>query len=247
MAKGIYRFLNLVNGKSYIGQSTNIEGRKQAHLREYKNPNSHSYNSKFYRSLRKYGPDKYKFFILVSNDSFSKTDLNNLEIFYIQHFNSYKRGYNSTPGGDSFGFGISRELKLSEVRAIKKRILATNDTFESIASDYGVSSSLISMINTGMIWNNESGYSYPLRENDYRTNRGGSNSNAILTDEQVIAIRKEYVEKTLPEIYPSWQGTISFYELKKIVYGSQFKHIPIYKKREKRWELNGTRIDYPSL
>lgn len=247
MAKGIYRFLNTVNGKSYIGQSTNIEGRRQAHLREYKNPNSHSYNSKFYRSLRKYGPDKYKFFILVSDDSFSKTDLNNLEIFYIQYFDSYRRGYNSTLGGDSFGFGTSRELSLLDVKAIKERILNTNDTFESIASDYKVSASLISMINTGSIWNNESGYVYPLRENDYRTNRGGSNSNAILTDEQVIAIRKEYVTKTLSEIYHSWKGTISFYELKKIVYGAQFKHLPVYKKRGKRWELNGTRIDYPSL
>lgn len=247
MAKGIYRFLNIVNGKSYIGQSTNIEGRKQAHLREYKNPNSHSYNSKFYRSLRKYGPDKYKFFILTSNDSFSKTDLNSLEVFYIQHFNSYKYGYNSTPGGDSFGFGASRELNVADVEIIKERILSTNDTFESIASNYKVSPSLISMINTGAIWNNENGYSYPLRENDYRTNKGGLNSNAILTDEQVINIRKEYIEKTLPELYSSWEKVISFSELKKIVYGSQFKHLPIYKKRKKSWELNGTRIDYPSL
>ena len=52
------------------------------------------------------------------------------------------------------------------------------------------------------------------------------------------------LEDTLYEIY---KDKCSFSEMKKICYGSQFQHLPIYKKRQKQWILNGTCIDYPRL
>lgn len=45
--RGIYRFVNLINGKNYIGQSIEIEARYKAHLRNYKNKNHPSYESIF--------------------------------------------------------------------------------------------------------------------------------------------------------------------------------------------------------
>lgn len=48
---GIYRYTNRINGKSYIGKSTNIEQRKNGHLRKTKNGDT----TYFHNALRKYG------------------------------------------------------------------------------------------------------------------------------------------------------------------------------------------------
>ena len=37
--KGIYKFTNIINNKSYIGQSVNIEKRYSAHKNNYNNKN----------------------------------------------------------------------------------------------------------------------------------------------------------------------------------------------------------------
>ena len=75
---GIYCFINKINNKKYIGQSINIEERKESHLRYYNNPNMKDYNTKFYRALRKYGTDQFTFQIL---EECSKSLLDEREIF----------------------------------------------------------------------------------------------------------------------------------------------------------------------
>lgn len=197
--------------------------------------------------MRKYTPDNFIFTLLVQDDSFSKKDLNTLEKYFISINNSFHNGYNSTEGGDSYGYGVSRILSFQDVLDIKNRIINSTDSFIQIAKDYNVSDSLIAMINNGRIWNNSSEYTYPLRINAHFRNIGGTNPNSKLSDEQVMDIRKQFVDNTLPELYKKLEGIISFSELKKILYGSQFKHLPIYRKYKKQWELNGTCIDYPSL
>lgn len=56
---GIYKFTNKINGKSYIGQSINLEKRKKEHEHNCFNPNYCNYGSKFYRALRKYGLENF--------------------------------------------------------------------------------------------------------------------------------------------------------------------------------------------
>lgn len=94
---GIYCFENKLNGKKYIGQSINIEKRYKEHQYNSLRPNYCNYNSKFYRALRKYGFDNFKFSVLEICD---QKDLNEKEIFYIQKFDSRINGYNSTNGGE---------------------------------------------------------------------------------------------------------------------------------------------------
>lgn len=92
---GIYKIKNLINGKVYIGQSTNIEGRKKDHKRRIWNSNSSQYNSYLYRSIRKYGLDNFEFSVL--EECLSK-DLDNKESCWIKFYNSNnpEQGYNST-------------------------------------------------------------------------------------------------------------------------------------------------------
>ena len=55
----IYRFKNKLNGKSYIGQTYDINTRYYSHIHRYKYR-----DSKFYRAIRKYGLDNFEFSIL---------------------------------------------------------------------------------------------------------------------------------------------------------------------------------------
>ena len=58
---GIYKIENIVNGKVYIGQSKNCEFRWLGHIRESGKDKNKSH---FYKSIRKYGIDNFKFTIL---------------------------------------------------------------------------------------------------------------------------------------------------------------------------------------
>lgn len=102
---GIYKITNKTNNKCYIGQSVNIEKRWYNHKYSYKNSNTKDYNSTFHTALRKYGIDNFSFEIIEECDI---TSLNEREIYWIEFYNSYYRGYNETPGGDN-GFSCPGE------------------------------------------------------------------------------------------------------------------------------------------
>ena len=80
--KGIYKIENPV-GKIYIGQSADIESR----LAYYKKLKCKS-QPLLYNSLKKYGFDSHKIEILVTC---SLAELDTLEVFYINQFNSSDR------------------------------------------------------------------------------------------------------------------------------------------------------------
>lgn len=132
----IYKCTCLINGKIYIGQTIqDYNERWKDHIQEAFNDKQPSYNYKFHKAIRKYGENNFKWSILetVSCDNVENLleILNNLEIKYIKQYDSFKNGYNSTKGGNSF----SREFK---------EVIAYNElgnkikTFESVndASEY---------------------------------------------------------------------------------------------------------------
>ena len=89
---GIYKIENIINHKKYIGQSVDIVKRWQYHKAIYKTLD----HSKLYASMRKYGLDNFSFEIL---EECTIDKLNEREIYWIDYYNTYKNGYNSTPGG----------------------------------------------------------------------------------------------------------------------------------------------------
>lgn len=239
--RGIYKFVNKINKKIYIGQSTNLEERYKSHKRNYNNPNSSGFNTHFYNALRKYGFDNFDYEIIIQSESFSKEELNELEIYFIKKFDSFNSGYNMNIGGNFTS--SKKKLDIEIVEKIKKDLKNNTDTLTSIGEKYGVSTGLISMINNGKIWNKEN-EKYPIRVTT-SARKGETNGRAKITDEEVIKIRKMYVNNDLNTIYKLYSDRVSFSTMKKIVYGQQFKHLPIYKKREKKWILNQSCIDYP--
>ena len=90
----VYKCTNLVNGFSYIGVTTkSIEYRKRTHEKASKYS-----NKKFYNALKKYGFDNFEWSIL--HECISIDELNSLEKYYIEKYDTFNNGYNLTTGGE---------------------------------------------------------------------------------------------------------------------------------------------------
>lgn len=94
----IYK-LTSPSGKSYIGQTINLKDRKRC----FYNPNKYYSGHKLDNAIKKYGIENFKYEIviqIVESDKFKlREKLNELEIYYIEKYNSYNNGYNMTLGG----------------------------------------------------------------------------------------------------------------------------------------------------
>lgn len=104
--------------KYYVGQTIHLVRRKH----EHKMSRSDSY---FDRAIKKYGYNSFEFSILEEIDLPTKEEvkikLDELEIYYINKYDSISNGYNIKPGGSSSKseFETSAILKMSE--AAKKQ------------------------------------------------------------------------------------------------------------------------------
>ena len=94
---GIYKIINKINGKIYVGQSIDIEERWKQH--EYKafNINSNAYNSAIHQAFRKYGVENFEYQVI---ELCSIEELDTKEIYWIEKLNTLApSGYNILPGG----------------------------------------------------------------------------------------------------------------------------------------------------
>lgn len=102
----IYIIQNTVNNKVYIGQTaTNPERRLKEHFAESKCPTVKGYDSLLNRAIRKYGKDAFICKVLEENIPYNELD--SREVYWIQYYDSYHNGYNSTKGGKKKGFAYS--------------------------------------------------------------------------------------------------------------------------------------------
>nr|DAH39497.1 MAG TPA: intron associated endonuclease [Caudoviricetes sp.] len=103
----IYKATNLINGKVYIGQTTNsLEQRIKQHF--FKKDDG----AYFHNALKKYGHDGFKWEIIDQADN--EDELIEKEIYWIACYESFtdkNKGYNSTSGGET-GKSVSEEVRL---------------------------------------------------------------------------------------------------------------------------------------
>lgn len=95
MSIGIYKYQNKINGKIYIGQSSNIEKRFAQHLYDAERCKNGDQTGIDY-AIKKYGIENFDFEIIEKSDSLQELD--DREIYWISYYDSYKNGYNRTPG-----------------------------------------------------------------------------------------------------------------------------------------------------
>lgn len=153
----IYKYTNLINNKIYIGQTKQtLEQRHKKHLQQL------SDNTYFHRAIKKYGVDNFSLELIEDNIPFNKLD--EREKYWIDYYNSFYttgKGYNLTQGGQ-WGSG-TQILTLTQVDEIKNLIINSNQSFEKIGSQYGVTLYCISDINRGKTFHDDT-LCYPLRE-----------------------------------------------------------------------------------
>lgn len=108
----IYVRPNLINGKKYVGQATNLEVRQKA----WKNLNKPYAGKAINNARKKYGIDNFGFEILKECKD---EELDYWEMYYIKELNTkVPYGYNMTDGGEGMnGYTHSEETrkKLSEI------------------------------------------------------------------------------------------------------------------------------------
>ena len=238
---GIYLVKNTINNKCYIGQAINIQNRFCSnHYYDYKNENNSSYNSKFYQAIRKHGG--WEMFEVKVLELCDKEQLNEKEIYYIDLYDTYRNGYNSTKGGQFLSeklFSketeekrqITREknkslqgenhprAKLSndEVIQIRQRYIDGED-LKDIYQDYTdlYSKSVFADIVYGRTYKKVG--NIPSKENIRHTN-------GKLTDKQVKEIRRLYHEehksqRIIGELFGLSQSAIGH-----IIQGKTYKHV----------------------
>jgi group I intron endonuclease len=113
----IYRILNKVNGKSYIGQTNQLKKRWYGHIRS-----SYFGTSKIGLAIKKYGIECFEFIILEENCD--PKELDKLEKQYISFYNTNMTnngyGYNLTEGGSGIRIkNTSEETK--KIMSLKKK------------------------------------------------------------------------------------------------------------------------------
>lgn len=233
MTQGIYLIENLINQKKYIGQSTHIESRFNAHKNHYK---AHLESSPLlYRAFEKYGLENFKFSILEKVEN--KQDLNEKESYYILKLNTLSpNGYNCVLPTELMRWenNVKNKLSNEDIENIKNILINTEVPINEIAAQYSVELSTIYRINRGETWTTPD-TDYPLRKTNDLARPGNANGRSNFTDEEVMEIRKAYVNKTVNELYKDYQDKCSLSGFKKIVQGETFSHLPIYKKSIKTW------------
>lgn len=231
---GIYKITNNINGKIYVGQSNNIQRR----FSEHQNRGATS-RIPVDVAIQKYGKENFSFEII---EECSIEQLNQRETYWITYFNSIENGYNCSVGGDQQSIGsnngraILTENEVKFIRTAYNNHERRKDVYEHFKDKITFSS--FARIWDGTSWTHimpevltEENKRYYSKE----ATNGEKSSNAKLTDEEVIKIRKRYVSENAKTIYKDYEGRCSYNTLQQILWGRTYKHLPIYKKKEKKW------------
>ena len=118
----IYKIENKLNGKVYIGQTIrSFEERINEHKRKHKRGIG--------QAIDKYGEENFTYEIIDYADS--ENSLNELEIYYIQYFNSLvPNGYNlCLGGGNTSGYHHTEESKSKMSKSQKGKWEKENNPF----------------------------------------------------------------------------------------------------------------------
>ena len=231
---GIYKITKISNGKSYIGQSNDIERRFKEHQQK-----GTSSRIPLDIAIQKYGINAFTYEIL---EECSIDKLNEREQYWIKYYNTIKNGYNCSAGGEQQSLGENNgRAKLTEKDIIQiRKAYANHEKQKDVYEKY---KDIISFSYFQNLWQGRSwGHIMPevfTKENKnyyiYQNSKGSKGAFAQFTDDEVINIRKRYVNESAKEIYKDYKDRISYQSFQQILWGRNYSQLPIYKKREKKW------------
>ena len=228
---GIYKITNKLSGKTYIGQSNDIERRFKEHKCKKDIPVE--------IAIQKYGIENFIFEIL---EECSIDELDEKEKYYINLYNTYRgNGYNCNEGGGCSNYENNGRTKLTnedvyDIREAYNKHLRRKDVYENYKDK--IAFGAFARIWDGSTWKGIHSDVYTPENKEYykhQATNGESSDKAIFTNEEVIAMRTRYVNETADKIYEDYKDRCALQTLKAILWGNTYKDLPLYKKREKRW------------
>ena len=90
---GIYKITNLKTKKSYIGQSVDIYTRLATHVKTGLGMLFSNTNNQMYDDMMAIGPENFSYEVVEITNK-----LDEREVYWISYFDTFKNGYNLTPG-----------------------------------------------------------------------------------------------------------------------------------------------------
>jgi len=112
----IYKCVNNLNGKVYIGIDKNWPTRKYAHKSKAKNEKGFH----FHRAIKKYGWNNFEWYVIYQTKECRHA--RDMEKFFIEEYNSFYSGYNKTFGGDG-GSGKKQSEENKKEQSLRRSIL----------------------------------------------------------------------------------------------------------------------------
>jgi group I intron endonuclease len=186
----IYLIINMVNFKLYVGQSCDPIERWRRHKSLSKKSNKRT-DTPFYRSIKKYGIDNFRFLIIKENLTVDES--NYWEEYYISYYKTLvsQFGYNLLPGGKNRTVSDETRAKLRLASAGRKNTLGYHHTEESKIK-MSLQRSGEKNSNYGKFGKDASGYGHVLSEKQRREislrQIGEKNPSAKLSDSDRIKI-----------------------------------------------------------
>lgn len=231
---GIYKITNIKNNKIYVGQSNDIYRRFYEH--QIKGESSRIPVDK---AIQKYGKDSFLYEVL---EECSIEELNQKETFWIKKLNAIKDGYNCSEGGDQQSIGENNgrskltEKDVIEIRKAYNNHLKQKDVYEKYKNI--ISFSYFQNLWQGRSWSHIMPEVFTKENKEYyifQNSNGENGASAKFSDEEVIQIRKRYVNESAKDIYKDYNTRVSYQTFQAMLWGRSYKNLPIYKKKEKKW------------
>lgn len=228
---GIYKITKIKDGKSYIGQSNDIERRFSEHKTKTDIP--------IEIAIQKYGEKAFTFEVLEECDL---SLLDEREKYWIQYYNTYKgNGYNCNEGGGKFAGEDNGNTKLTNEDVIFIRKSYNNhcrrkEIYEKFKDKIAFDS--FASIWDGTTWKHIMPEVYTKENKDYymyHSTDGENSTQANFTNEEVLLLRKRYINETAKEIYKDYSDRCSLNTLQQLLWGRTYKSVPIYNKKKKEW------------
>lgn len=235
---GIYKITEIADPTQfYVGKSNDIQRRFSEHkLKTYKQS-----RIPFDDYIKEKGINSFLYEVLKEC---SLEQLNEKERFWINKLNA-KNSWNKFDGGLTNVVGSNNpnaKLTEEEVREIRKAY-NNHQKQKEVYEKYKDKLTFQSFQN---LWQGKSwGHIMPevfTEENKqyYKTeqSKGENSVCAKLTDDEVNLIRQRYVKESAKTIYQDYADKLSYQAFQQILWGRYYKHLPVYKKKEKIWINN---------
>lgn len=224
----IYLIENEVNGKQYVGMTCNSpewRWKKHVGLAEYSDVSWPLPNA-----IRKQGEDAFQ--VTEVDGAPTREEAAELERKWIDRLGATETGYNVRPGGEGFPGGEDcphAKLSADEVLEIRQRYVENDDLSSyDLAEEYGME---IKHILRGDAYQNvpmPDGMEEAMRQTSRQARaRGDDHHSAHFNEEEVLRLRREFVETDLFREEIREEYGVSETTVYELLTGKTYGHLPI--------------------